>query len=118
MSAGEFDGPALIARIRAGDEAALTAAYLQTFGNELGRLVLAHVAGLAGVGMKYGGAPDLWSLGYHMGGHDLALDMINRAGFDQASAISMVMTGRLEGPEHERSANLDDRDHDPDLGDG
>ena len=118
MSAGDLDGHALIARIRAGDQAALAAAYLQTFGNELGRLVLADIAGLAGVGMKYGGAPDLWSLGYHMVGHDLALDMINRAGFDQASAITMVMTGRLEGPEHERSAQPGgDAEPDPELGD-
>lgn len=101
-----FDSHALIARVRGQDEEALKEAYRIVFGNELGRLVLADMAAMAGVGMKYGGAPDLYSVGFHQGGHDLALDVIGRAGFDQASAISMVMTGQLEGRDDEQSAGV------------
>lgn len=101
-----FDSHALIARLRAGDQAALDEAYRRVFGSDLGRWVLADMAAGAGVGQKYAGAPDLFSYGYHQGGHDLAIDFINRAGFDQPSAVSMVMTGQLEGRDDDESAGV------------
>lgn len=111
-----IDAHALIARLRAGDEAAFAEAYRITFGGDLGRLVLVDICAGAGVGQKYGGAPDLWSTGYHHGGHDLALDILTRAGFDQASAITMVMTEQLEGSLDEPGANAF-AEHDPDFAD-
>lgn len=99
-----FDAHALIAQVRRDDPAALAQAYRLTFCNEWGRLVLADIAMQAGVGRKYGSAPDLYSVGYHMGGHDLALEILDRSGFDPASAVAMVMTGSLEGSTDERSA--------------
>lgn len=106
------DAHALIAQLRAGDEENIDVAYQAVFGSELGQVVLAHMAAAGGVGRRYGGAPDLYSVGYHMGGHDAVLETMARAGFDQPSAISMVLTGRLEGSEHERSARPD-TDADP-----
>lgn len=109
-----FDAHALIARVRAQDPEAISEAYRRVFGHDLGRLVLADLAVMGGVGMKYAGPPDLWSLGHHIGGHDLALDIIERAGFDQASAVAMVMTGELEGRDDELSATAH-VEHDPVL---
>lgn len=120
MTADRFDGHALIARLRAGDDEALNEAYRLVFGGEMGRLVLADLAREAGVGGKYGGHPDLYSVGYHQGGHDLAVDLMGRAGLDQASAITMVLNGRLEGSEDERSAQPDPGTYaepDPEFGD-
>lgn len=111
-----FDSHALIARVRAGDSEALAEAYRITFGHELGRLVLADVAQQAGIGGKYMGAPDPYSIGHHQGGHDLAVDLLNSAGFDQASAIAMTMTGQLEGRDDEQSA-LPFAEPDPDFAD-
>ncbi|ODT88113.1 hypothetical protein [Phenylobacterium sp. SCN 70-31] len=110
-----FDGFALIARMRAGDEAALGEAYRATFGSELGRLVLADIAQMAGVGGRFGGEKtDATALAYHQGGHDLAVDILTRAGFDQASTIAMVFTGRLEGPDYEPAAG-GYAEHDPEF---
>lgn len=119
MPRPDFDSHALIARLRDDDAEALAEAYRLTFGTEWGRAVLADIAAKAGVGCKYGGtATDPYSIGYHQGGHDLAVDLLTGAGFDQASAISMVMTGRLEGRDDEPSA-LPDRnaEADPELPD-
>lgn len=117
-----MDTHALIAALRRGDEAAvddIDQAYREVFGSPQGRLVLAHFASEAGVGQKYGSpAVDPYSLGYHQGGHDLAVDLINRAGFDPASTVLMTMTGHLEGRDDEQSA-LPDRhaEADPELPD-
>lgn len=110
-----FDVHALIARVRAGDDAARKEAFQRVFGNELGRVVLAHIAADAGVGGRFGGVADLYSLGYHQGGHDLALELIEDAGFDQASVIAMVMTGQLEGTTDERSAGGGYAEPDPEF---
>lgn len=109
-----FDSAALIARVRAQDSEAIAEAYRVVFGSDLGRLVLADICAMAGVGQKYAGPPDKWSVGHHLGGHDLALDILDRAGFDQASAVSMVMTGHLEG----QADALPFADDDPDWDDG
>lgn len=116
----DYDTHALIARLRADDEAAREEAYRIVFGSQIGREVLADICLQAGVGGRYGGAPDLYSLGYHQGGHDLALEILARARFDQASAINMAMTGQLEGTFDEQSAIPADfhAEPDPELGDG
>lgn len=119
MRPPEFDTHALIARLRADDEEARQEAYRIVFGSQLGREVLADIALQAGVGGRYGGAPDLYSVGYHQGGHDHALEILDRARFDRASAIAMVMTGQLEGTVDETSATPgpDFADPEPIFGD-
>ena len=99
-----FDTHALIPRMRAQDEDAITEAYRITFGSDVGRQVLADILATGGVGQCYGGSGDLYGVGYHQGGHDLALEILERAGFDQASAIAAVMTNQLEGRDDEQSA--------------
>jgi hypothetical protein len=100
------DGPILdtanlIARFRAGDDAAMRLAYRRVFDSDFGRLVLTDMLASAGVGQQYAGPPDLYALGEHLGAHNFALGVMNLAGFDQASAITMVMTDQLEGPRHD-----------------
>jgi hypothetical protein len=112
-----FDAHALIARMRAGDEEARAEAYRIAFGNDLGRFVLTDILAMAGVGQKYGGAPDLYSIGFHQGGHDLAVDIAAAAGFDQASLAVLPLTETLEGPTYEPSATPY-ADPDPELDDG
>ena len=99
------DALALIANLREGDPEAISRAYRAVFGSELGRQVLTHIAAEAGVGRRHGGDTDLYSVGYHQGGHDVALEILARAGFDQASLVSMVLSGQLEGRDDERAAN-------------
>jgi hypothetical protein len=99
-----FDTHALIAKLRAGDDRAIEEAYRLTFGSEWGRFVLAHIAAEAGVGQRFGGEASAVELAFHQGRHDGAIDILNRAHFDPASTVTMVMTGRLEGSTDEQSA--------------
>jgi hypothetical protein len=96
-----LDRAALIAAMRRRDPRALREAYRRTFANELGRLVLADILATAGIGMVRGKdiAPDQRS--YHDGRHDLAVEIMNSSGFDQASAVVMTMTDDLQGAEHD-----------------
>jgi hypothetical protein len=108
----DFDTHAVLAKLRGqGDdaEAAMKQAYRIVFANELGRLVLADIAAQAGVGRRFG-SPELTphTLAYHQGGHDVACEILDRAGFDPASAVLMTMTGHLEGRDDERSSHADD----------
>jgi hypothetical protein len=112
-----MDTAALIAAMRRGDEAARTEAYRTLFGSELGRFVLMDIAASAGVGGKWAGASDPYSLGHHYGGHDYAIDILNVAGFDAASIVNMIITQELEGRDDDPSS-LPYAEPDPDFGDG
>jgi hypothetical protein len=114
---GDFDRHAVLAKLRAGDEAAMAQAYRETFAGQVGRLVLADILMNAGVGRRFGGALRGEELAYHQGGHDVALEIMDRAGFDPASAALMTITGLLEGRDDERSSFGDERGHEPELGD-
>lgn len=92
------DPRALIAAVRKGDEGALRQAYETTFGNELGRLVLAHHLSESGVGGPLGRGEDLQ---YRAGMHDGALALAMKAGFDQATIATAVLTDNLEGDDNE-----------------
>lgn len=107
----QFDTHAVLARLRRGDPDAITMAYRQVFAGEMGRFVLAHIASEAGVGQRFG-APGLTvgELAYHQGGHDVAVEILGRAGFDPPSAVLMAMTGLLEGRDDEHSSQPHD-DH-------
>lgn len=98
----DFDRAAVMARLRAGDPAELERAYSRVFGTDEGRLVLADILAQAGVGQRFGGKSLAVEIAYHQGGHDVAVEIMGRAGFDPASAALMVMTGLLEGQPHER----------------
>lgn len=87
-----FDAARLIADVRRGDETALAQAYKHTFGNALGRLVLAHHLVECGVGNALGAE----GLKYAAGKHDGALQLASRAGFDQAAVAVAVLTDELE----------------------
>lgn len=97
----DFDRAAVIARLRKGDEAELALAYRRTFGTDEGRFVLASILAEAGVGRKFGGDADAVQIAFHQGAHDCALEIMERAGFDPASAVLTVMTGHLEGRDDE-----------------
>lgn len=101
----DFDTHAVLAKLRGGDEEAMRQAYRIVFAGEFGRLVLADIAAQAGVGRSFG-APELTAhaLAYHQGGHDVAVEILDRAGFDPASAVLMAMTGHLEGRDDEHSS--------------
>lgn len=88
----KFDAARLIAEIRRGDGRALEQAYAYTFGNELGRLVLAHHLAECGVGNALGAE----NLKYAAGKHDGALSLASKAGFDQASLAVAVLSDELE----------------------
>jgi hypothetical protein len=96
-----FDAPALIARVRGGDEAALRQAYVATFGHELGRLVLAHHLSDCGVGRPLGRDDNLR---YVAGRHDAAIDLASKAGFDEASLSVAVLSDQLEGADYDGSS--------------
>ena len=100
-----FDAARLIADIRKGDPAAMDQAFKVTFGNDLGRLVLARHLADCGVGRQFN--PAGWSdadLRYAVGVHDGALDLAVKAGFDQASVIAALATDTLEGETDEEPA--------------
>lgn len=110
------DTHAILAALRSEEPGAMTQAYRQVFGGELGRLVLAHILAEAGVGRRFGGELTAQALAYHQGGHDVALEILDRAGFDPASAALLTITGSLEGRDDERSAQpggYTDTDADP-----
>lgn len=113
----DFDTHAVLAKLRSGDADVINMAYRQTFSGEQGRLVLAHLAAEAGVGRRYGAQGDPFSCGYHAGGHDVALDIMERAGFDPHSAALMVLTGRLEGRDDERTSHSEYAEPEPEFGD-
>jgi hypothetical protein len=102
------DLPALIARLRAGDEAAVEEAYRRTFGSDMGRFVLAHHASEQGVGGLWEGPADLETSNYRHGRADAAIKLATLAGFDHASIAMMVLTERLEGSGHDGQFGLDD----------
>lgn len=97
-----FDRAAVMARLRQGDTDEIARAYSRTFGSEEGRFVLAHLLAEAGVGNRFGGKGTGVEIAYHQGGHDVAIDIMERAGFDRHSAVLAAMTDHLEGQDHER----------------
>lgn len=105
------DGRALAALIRQGDDDALKRAYKVTFGNDLGRLVLAHHLQECGVGNALGPS----KLKYAAGKHDGALSLASKAGFDQAAIAVGVLTDELEETGHEGSEAFDYAALEPDL---
>lgn len=112
----DFDADALMARLRAGDEAAIERAYKMTFAGEVGRFVLAHIMAQGGVGQIQGPNVIEGDRHYLAGRHDHALEVHNRCGFDQPHAIVQVLTDTiLEGTADERDS---EHGYDPDLGDG
>lgn len=107
----DFDTHAVLAKLRAQDDeagVAMAQAYRIVFGGELGRLVLADIAAQAGVGRRFG-SPELTphTLAYQQGGHDVACEILDRAGFDPPSVVLMTMTGHLEGRDDELSSQPD-----------
>ena len=107
-----IDAGRLIADLRGRGEryeVAIREAYQLTFGSELGRLVLAHHLADSGVGQLLGRE----ALEYHAGRHDGAIALMNLAGFDNASAVLMVMTDNLEGADYERNYDHRNGDDDP-----
>jgi hypothetical protein len=87
-----IDAVRLIDLVRRGDQVAIGQAYQLTFGNDLGRLVLAHHLAECGVGNPLGTE----NLKYAAGKHDGALLLALKAGFDQASVAVAVLTDNLE----------------------
>ena len=96
----DFDHAALIAGVRRKDAKAIERAYLETFGSDLGRIVLAHHLVECGVGMLMGSGPDL---PYNAGRHDAAIVLATAAGFDQAAIAVATLTDTLEGSIHEQT---------------
>jgi hypothetical protein len=95
--APDFDVARLIADIRRGDEDQIAKAYRITFGNDLGRLVLAHFLVECGVGNHLGAPERATAMFYQAGRHDAALELAARAGLDQTSVSVGVMTDELQG---------------------
>lgn len=81
--------------------------YQALFSNPLGRAVLMHLLAKNGVGAVRGPNRPGENRAYEDGRMDAALEIMNAAGFDQASAVGMVVTDNLEGQEHD-----DDRERD------
>lgn len=100
-----FDAGRLIADLRAGKPEAFEQAYKNTFGNTLGRMVLASFMADCGVGRPFRalGLSDA-ELRYAVGVHDAALDLAVKAGFDQASVIVALATDQLEGSDENEPA--------------
>ncbi len=93
-----FDAGRLIADLRRGDADALDEAYRRTFGGLMGRLVLGHFMALCGVGSTFGGVGVAdGDLRYAAGRHDAAIQLAERAHFDQAAILAALATGELEG---------------------
>ena len=95
----DFDHAALIAGVRRKDAKAIERAYLETFGSDLGRIVLAHHLVECGVGMLLGRD----DLDYKAGRHDAAIHLATAAGFDQAAIAVATLTDTLEGSIHEQT---------------
>lgn len=91
-----FDAVRLIALVREGNEDAITEAYRRTYGSDLGRLVLAHHAAECGVGQVFGASATSEERHYVAGQHDAAIRLMSAAGYDQATAVVMVLTDQLE----------------------
>lgn len=92
-----FDAARLIADVRKGDPVALKQAYAVTFGNDLGRLVLAHHLAECGVGNALGVGGSTREMAYQAGRHDAALQLVTAAALDQASLVVAILTDNLEG---------------------
>ena len=93
-----FDAARLIADMRKGDPIAIEEAYTRTFGNNLGRLVLAHHLAVCGVGNKIGGlGVSPGDLAYAVGRHDAAIELALAAHFDQAAVVAALASETLEG---------------------
>ena len=99
-----FDAARLIADVRKGEPEAIAQAYQRVFGNDMGRLVLAHHLATCGVGGRFG--PDLTDqqLRYAAGRHDAAIELATSALFDQAAIVVATLTDNLEGNSHEEPA--------------
>lgn len=110
-----LDTRRIAAWLRSDDEEAVKAAYREVFDHPAGRMVLAHICAEAGVGQIYAGPPALFELGKHHGAQELALEILATSGFDQASAITMVMTDQLEGTRHDPDDAFSEPD--PELAD-
>lgn len=95
------DWAAIIEQMRRGDAEAERMAYRRTFGGPVGRMVLAHILAKAGVGAQRGRGVDAEGRAYADGLADGALQIAERVGFDQFSAVVTVMTDTMEGQTHE-----------------
>lgn len=99
-----IDAARLIAEVRRNDSDAIERAYRFVFGNDLGRLVLAHHMADCGVGNTLGET----NLKYRAGMHDGALQLALKAGFDQAAVAVAVLNDDLEErATDERSSTFD-----------
>lgn len=96
----------LAARLRAGDDEALTQAYGICFGGQVGRIVLAHILRTAGLGKSRNHEIGLEGRAYEDGRLDNALEIARRAGFDQAAVIATELSTsyQMEGRTHERTS--------------
>lgn len=103
----KFDAARLIAEVRRGEPGAIEQAYKVTFGNDLGRLVLAHHLAECGVGNALGAE----ALKYKAGVHDAAISLASKAGFDQAAIAVGVLTDNLEERSDEQSSRFADAFH-------
>lgn len=95
-----FDVRRLIADLKKNDPEAIGLAYRMTFGNELGRLVLAHHLNDCGVGMLIAAESDA-QLRELVGRHNAAIELAAKANFGQAAIVAAVLSGRLEEEPHE-----------------
>lgn len=100
-----FDALRLVADLRRGDQTAFEEAYQRTFGNEMGRLVLAHHLAECGVGNALGRHLTDAELRYAIGMHDSAINLAAKAGYDQAAIAVGVLSDNLEGKDNELGAN-------------
>lgn len=82
------------------------AAFRRLFTSPVGRLVLADILTMAGVGQPMGLQPPGGNREYAAGMHDLALMILDLARFEQADLVANLTDGR-KGYFHDR-ADFDD----------
>jgi hypothetical protein len=121
VSLSRVDTEALIARLQARDDAALTEAYGRVFDSELGAFVLADILTKAQIGARRTDDLPGRVRAFHDGRIDLALEIAGQARVGAEAVAIRVMTENdddLRGRNHERDADSFGRpDADPDLGD-
>lgn len=109
------DPEGLAARLAVQDPEALGEAYRLVFTGEIGRFVLAHILADAGVGQPRGPEMGARERMYQDGRQDQALQIMNRAGFEQRSAVVAVLdeSNQLKGRDDERAAEFGRPDEHP-----
>jgi len=102
-----FDSARLIAQVRRGDETAIGEAYRQTFGTNLGRVVLLHaLASIGEVGLPR--AAETPAEANHKNGRGFAvLKIAGLAGFDPTAIAAAGLTQILEGADYDHGYGHD-----------